>query len=141
VLASTAALLVFASHAHAAEQGLALSGQWLRVVIPSRPAAGYFRLSNNSDKAHELVGASSDACGTLTLHESINRGGVDRMVDVKSVPIPPHGSIVFAPGGYHLMCLSPSPSVKRGSSVAITLYFVDGGTVVSNFPVRSAIGK
>jgi copper(I)-binding protein len=134
-------LLVFASHANAAQQGLILSGQWLRMVIPSRPAAGYFHLSNNSAKAHELVGASSDACGSLTLHESISRGGVDRMIDVKSVAVPAHGSITFAPGGYHLMCLSPSPSVKRGSSITVTLRFADGGTLVSNFPVRGATGR
>jgi copper(I)-binding protein len=111
------------------------------MVMPSRPAAGYFRLSNNSDKVHELVGASSDACGSLMLHESISRGGVDRMADVKSVAIPAHGSITFAPAGYHLMCLSPSPSVKKGSSVAITLHFADGQTIVSEFPVRGATGK
>jgi copper(I)-binding protein len=134
-------LFVFVAHVHAAEQGMTLSGQWLRMVIPSRPAAGYFRLSNNSDKAHELVGASSDACGSLSLHESINRGGVDRMADVKSVAVPAHGSVTFAPGGYHLMCLSPSPTVKRGSSITITLHFADGGTLASNFPVRGATGR
>jgi copper(I)-binding protein len=130
-----------APQSQAAEQGLTVSGQWLRMVIPSRPAAGYFRLSNNSDKVHELIGASSNACGSLMLHESINRGGVDRMADVKSVPIPAHGRITFAPGGYHLMCRSPSPSVKRGNLIAITLHFADGGTLVSEFPVRDATGK
>ncbi|PDQ18564.1 hypothetical protein CN311_24085 [Mesorhizobium sanjuanii] len=125
----------------AAEQGVTLSAPWIRLVISSRPAAGYFDLSNDSDEIHQIVGASSPACGTLMLHRSVSQGGTDRMVLVKSVPVAAHGSVSFAPGGYHLMCMSPAPDLKVGNPVPVTLRFGDGGTLSANFPVRGATGK
>lgn len=140
--ALTGALLVaFVTGASAAEQGMTLSNPWIRMIIPSRPAAGYFNLSNDSVGEHDIVGASSPACGTLMLHESIHQDGTDQMVMVKSVPVPAHGSVSFAPGGYHLMCMSPALDLKAGASVPVTLQFGDGGTLLADFPVRGATGK
>jgi periplasmic copper chaperone A len=127
--------------AQAAEQGIAVHDPWMRTVIPSRPAAGYFTLSNGSDKPVALVGAASPACGMLMLHQSIQESGQDRMVMVKSIPVPAHGEVKFAPGGYHLMCMSPSNAVSPGNSVSVELRFEDGGTVTANFPVRGATGE
>lgn len=127
--------------AHAAEHGLAVHDPWMRSVVPSRPAAGYFTLSNDTSEPQTLVGAASPACGTLMLHRSVHQGGEDRMMMVKSLPVPAHGTVKFAPGGYHLMCTSPSQAVKPGQSVPVTLRFADGGTVTAKFPVRGVTGK
>jgi copper(I)-binding protein len=140
-LAALAGLLLAGTVAQAAQGGLTVRDPWMRSVIPSRPAAGYFTLSNATDRARILVGAASPACGTLMLHESLHQNGEDRMVMVKSIPVPAHGQVTFAPGGYHLMCVSPSKAVTPGKSVPVTLRFADGGTVTTSFPVRGATGK
>lgn len=127
--------------AQAADSGLVLSRAWFRMVMPSLPAAGYFTLSNPTGTAQVLVGAASPACGMLMLHQSVNQGGQERMAMVKSVAIPVHGKIAFAPGGYHLMCMSPTAAMKRGNTVPVTLHFEDGTTLTANFPVRNATGK
>jgi hypothetical protein len=62
--------------AHALEQGLLISDPWIRFITPSRPAAGYFTLSNATDQSRMLVGAASPACGMLMLHRTIHDGGV-----------------------------------------------------------------
>jgi hypothetical protein len=136
-----AVLVACVTGASAAERGVTLSNPWMRMIIPSRPAAGYFSLSNDSDSEHDIVGASSPACGTLMLHQSVDQSGTDRMVMVKSVPVSAHGSVSFAPGGYHLMCMSPAPDLKVGASAPVILRFGDGGTISANFPVRGATGK
>lgn len=133
--------LALGTVAQAAERKLTVSDPWMRSVIPSRPAAGYFTLSNDTAEAHKLVGAASPACGTLILHQSTHNDGQDRMVMVKSIPVPAHGTVKFAPGGYHLMCMSPSQAVKPGHSVPVTLRLADGSTVEASFPVRGAMGK
>lgn len=117
--------------------GLALSDQWLRVILPSRPAAGYFTLTNSSDQAYVLDGAASPSCDDLMLHLSISEGGVERMTMVDSVDVPAHGSVQFAPGGYHLMCTGPGDDVVPGHSVVVTLHFRAGGEITAEFPVRS----
>ncbi|HJU18075.1 MAG TPA: copper chaperone PCu(A)C [Stellaceae bacterium] len=135
-----AAVLALAGAAQAAERGLMISHPWIRSILPSLPAAGYFTLSNETATPRELVGARSPACGSLTLHRSISRGGTERMEMVKSVTVPAHGAVSFAPGGYHLMCLSPSGAVRPGQAIAVTLSFADGNTVTTDFPVRGAAG-
>lgn len=141
IMGAFGAVLAAGTAAHGAERGLTVNDPWMRLVVPSRPAAGYFTLSNDTAKAQELVGAASPACGMLMLHRSVQQNGMDRMSMVKSIPVPAHGEVTFAPGGYHLMCMSPSKEMVPGHSVPVTLRFADGNSVTANFPVRGATGK
>jgi hypothetical protein len=74
------------------------------------------------------------------LHRSVNDNGQERMEMVASVSVPAHGEVKFAPGGYHLMCMSPTAALARGGSVSVTLRFKDGDSLVASFPVRGATG-
>jgi hypothetical protein len=127
--------------AQAAPGGLEVSGQWFRFIMASRPAAGYFTLSNPTATPRRLTGASSPGCGMVMLHRSVTENGIDRMVMVPSVTVPPHGSLKFAPGGYHLMCMQPTAAMQPGKTVAVTLKFSGGGSLSAPFPVRGATGK
>jgi periplasmic copper chaperone A len=141
VIVGTLAAAMSAGVAPAATSGLAVSGQWFRMIIPSRPAAGYFTLSNRTDTRQTVVGAASPGCGMLMLHKSVSENGEEHMVMVPSVAVPAHGKVVFAPGGYHLMCMSPTAVMKPGQSVGVTLRLQSGETVSANFPVRGATGR
>jgi len=123
------------------ENGLTLSDAWVRVIVPSRPAAGYFTVKNEGNAARTLNGASSPACGNVMLHQSKTVNGVDKMVMVKKVAVPAHGTLKFAPSGYHLMCMKPSADIKPGHEVPITLRFEDGETLTGQFKVYGAGGK
>lgn len=136
-----ASVLAGPATAAAAGPGLRIDKPWIRMIIPQRPAAGYFTLVNDGDTPRDLVGAASPGCGSLMLHQTTHAGGVDQMSMVASIPVPAHGSVAFAPGGYHLMCMSPSAGVRPGSSVPVTLSFADGASITADFPVRSAVGQ
>jgi periplasmic copper chaperone A len=123
------------------EQGLVIGDPRMRFIMPSRPAAGYFTLSNATSEPRALVGAASPACGALMLHQTVHEGGADKMAMVKDISVPAHGSVSFAPGGYHLMCMSPSPQMIPGHSVAVTLRFADGAEISASFPVRGAADR
>ena len=143
-LVASAVFLFLCATAQAAAppgNGLGVSGAWMRFIMPSRPAAGYFTLSNDSPNPRMLTGASSPACAELMLHRSLQEGAMDSMEMVARVPVPAHGSVSFAPGGYHLMCVSPSRDMVPGHSVSVTLHFADQTTVTTYFPVRNAAGK
>ena len=124
--------------AQAAENGITLKNPWVRLIILARPAAGYFTLDNATPQAKTLTGASSPACGHLMLHQSVHENGEEKMIGVKQVTVPAQGSVSFAPGGYHLMCMQPASSMKVGTSIPITLHFADGGTLSADFPVKGA---
>jgi periplasmic copper chaperone A len=132
--------LIFGGPVQGSTHRLSISGAWVRMVLPNQPAAGYFTLSNHGAEAESLVHASSPACKTLMLHKSVNKNGQEMMVMVMSVVVPPHGQVKFAPGGYHLMCMSPTKAVTPGHTIHVTLRFKDGHTLGAEFPVRDAKG-
>lgn len=140
-LAAAILTLLACSPTLAAEANVTVENPWMRFIIKARPAAGYFTLRNNGDKAVELTSASSSACGMLMMHQSRQENGVDKMLPVKSVPVPAHGSVSFAPGNYHLMCMSPTSAMALGANVPVTLKFIDGQTVTAQFPVKGPGGK
>jgi periplasmic copper chaperone A len=125
----------------AASQPLTISDAWLRFLTPHIPAAGYFTLYNGGEHEAVLTGATSPDCGKLMLHKSVVLNGSASMQMVADVVVPAHGSTIFQPGGYHLMCTSPSPAIAPGHSVPVSLLFKGGSSVTATFPVYGAKGK
>ncbi len=115
-----------------------VSNGWFRVLPNHLPAAGYFSVRNTGTFPLVLTGAQSPACSMLTLHMSHNMGGMTHMMPVESVEVPAGGTVDFAPGGYHLMCMNPD--FVPGTSVAVTLRFKNGEVVESNFQAMDATG-
>lgn len=142
--------------AAAAPAGLSISGQWMRALNRGLPAAGYFTLTSSLDRTVRLVGASSPACGRLTLHQTMVRHSMSAMsaLDpdnphgsptasmqaVSAVAVPPHGMIRFTPGGYHLMCEQPTDAVQPGRGIPVSLRLADGGSIEADFPVKGPRG-
>jgi copper(I)-binding protein len=136
------ALLLLAQAAHAAPVDATITQGRIQVLLPSRPAAGYFTLENHGTAPLVLSGASAPDCQSLMLHQSNTRGGMASMAMVASVPVPPQGSIHFAPGGYHLMCMQPSgPLLTHAGTETVTLHFADGGSVSAPFAIQGPGGK
>jgi copper(I)-binding protein len=127
--------------APAAPSGLAMNDGWFRALPGALPAGGYFILRNSGVAKAVLTGAQSPACGSLMLHKSESKGGLAAMDMVAAVDVPAGGSVSFAPGGYHLMCMDAKPALKPGATVAVTLNFQDGAQLTANFAVRNAAGK
>ncbi|HEY5238553.1 MAG TPA: copper chaperone PCu(A)C, partial [Rhizomicrobium sp.] len=114
---------------------------WFRALPSGLPAGGYFTLSNPGAAAISLTGAQSPACGMLMLHKSSDSGGMSMMSDVASVDVPPGGQVKFAPGGYHLMCMDPTPAMKPGAKVPVTLMFANKSKLQALFVVKNAKGE
>jgi copper(I)-binding protein len=120
---------------------LGVSDAWIRAMPAGIPSGGYFTLRNNGAKDVVLTGAATPACGSLMLHKSENKGGMSSMHHVDEVGVPAGGNVVFAPGGYHLMCMQATSAITPGANIAVTLSFKDGRTLTVPFQVRNAAGK
>jgi copper(I)-binding protein len=132
-------MLIIVSEAQAAE--LTVSNAWIRALPPSVPSGGYFTLHNGGDKNVSLTGAQSPACGMLMLHKSENHGGMGGMAMLETVDVAPGGTVYFAPGGYHLMCMDSKPMLKPVGKVPVTLQFAGGASLTALFDVRTATGR
>jgi periplasmic copper chaperone A len=133
------ALLALAVSVGAAQAAPTVSDGWFRALPGNLPAGGYFTLHNPAAKPLRLTGAASPACGMLMLHRSDESGGMARMEDVDAVDVPAGGTLAFAPGGYHLMCMDAK--LKIGDRVPVTFDFADGTTLKADFIVRGPAGK
>lgn len=114
---------------------------WFRAMPAHLPAAGYFTIHNAGTSKVTLIGASSGACGMLMLHKSSTGSGMSSMSDVESLDVPAGGTVAFAPSGLHLMCMDPTPAMKRGAIVPVTLELAGGKTVTASFTVKNARGQ
>lgn len=139
-LLSLCAGAVFAVPAFAAGS-LSVSGAWIRAMPAGIPSGGYFMLRNEGGKDMVLTGANAPACGSLMLHKSEMRGGMSAMHHVDEVDVPAGGSVAFAPGGYHLMCMNATAAITPGATVPVTLIFKGGSKLTVPFSVRNAAGK
>jgi len=131
--------LVLCAGTAGAATPVAVSEAWFRALPGGLPAGGYFTAANTTGAEIVLTGARSEACGMLMLHKSQNRGGMSGMDMVDKVVIAAHGTVRFAPGGYHLMC--SDPRLKIGGRAPVILDFSNGVHIPVAFAVRGATGK
>ncbi|HEX4535148.1 MAG TPA: copper chaperone PCu(A)C [Rhizomicrobium sp.] len=137
-LALSVAVLL-AAPASAAE--VVVTHAWFRALPGTLPGAGYFDLRNTGKAGAVLTGASSPACGMLMLHKSEETGGTSMMAMVDKISVASGSTVKFAPGGYHLMCMNPTPALKPGTNVAVTFQFADGTKTTADFAVKNATGQ
>jgi periplasmic copper chaperone A len=121
--------------------GISVSDAWFRALPAGLPAGGYFKLHNDTSKPIMLKGADSPACGMLMVHRSVHTSGMEHMMPAGDLDVPAGGILVFAPGGYHLMCMNPTPAMKAGAIVTVTLHFANGAAATADFAVRGASGE
>jgi periplasmic copper chaperone A len=112
---------------------------WFRFLLPTLPAGAYMTLHNSTSHTAVLTAARSDACGSMMLHKTVNQNGQAKMIGVKSIVIPAHGSFAFRPGAYRVMCMQPR--MKPGQTVPVTLEFDNLAPLTVQFKVYGATGR
>ena len=110
---------------------LEIGQPWARATPPSAPAGGGFlKITNTGSAPDRLVSVSSPAADLVQVHEMKMDGSIMRMREVeKGLEIPAGGSVILAPGGYHLMMMGLKAPFKQGASVPVTLVFEKAGKI------------
>lgn len=117
-------LLLFPGFAFAQ---LEISNPWIKNLPPSVPVrAGYMTLHNPQSKTVSIVSLSSDAFGSIEIHQTIAQEGMMRMEQVPTLTIAPGSTVQLAPGGLHLMMMNPVEPTRIGDRIEILILFDDG---------------
>lgn len=128
---------LFASVVHAA---ITVENPQVRLLPPGVPnSSAYFVLKNDGDKMKELIGAESPLVNKVEIHNHVMADGVMRMEKQDKLVVKADSSIVFQPGGYHLMLFGIKSPFKENQSVPITLQFADGEQVKIDAVVSAEI--
>ena len=117
-----------------------VSEGYARATFPmAKTGAVYFSLKNPTQKTIHLSGVSTDAsiADDAQIHTTFLDGDVMRMREVKDgITLAPSESVVFAPGGYHVMLLGLTKGLDEGGTVTLTLAFDDAESVVVSLPIK-----
>lgn len=123
----------------AASEGAGVSAHdaWIRESPPGvSMMAGYMVLRNNTSRSQVLVAARSSGFETVMIHRAIVKDGMAGMVHASQIELRPNASLIFSPGGYHLMLMNPKRALRAGDPVVISLAFRGGLVLPVAFKVR-----
>jgi copper(I)-binding protein len=91
----------------------------------------------NADSAdHSLINAHSAAAANVELHNHVMEDGMMKMRRQDTVELPQGETVVFEPGGLHIMLIGLTGPMNSGESVDIELEFEDGSRKRAVFDVR-----
>jgi copper(I)-binding protein len=107
------------SASHAGEM-LHWKNAWVRSMPPgAQVSAAYGMLMNHGDQTVTLSAVSSAMSANAEMHEVIADGDQRRMAELESIDIAPHQTLIFEPGGRHIMLLDVAAPPVEGETVEI----------------------
>lgn len=121
-----------AADAHFHEAGdLVIDHPFARASASPAVTAGaaYFKIMNEGDD-DRLISASTPMAARVELHTHEMTADVMRMREVPGgIELPEGETVVFKPGGLHVMLLGLTAPLVEGESFPLTLTFEQAGTV------------
>jgi hypothetical protein len=110
---------------------------WIKNLPPAVPVrAGYMTIRNTQAIAVSIIAIRSDVFTSVEIHRTIAEDGMMRMEPVPTLVIEPDSSVQLAPGGLHLMMMSPAEPTKPGDVLQIVIELDDGSTQSLNMTVK-----
>ena len=126
------AALLLAAPAVAKAPAIKAEG-WARAGASS--SAAYLTIHNGTRQGDRLLGVSSRAARTVSIHNTVMDGGVMRMRSAGALPLAANGRIAMKPGGMHVMLMGLNAPLRAGTRLPLTLRFERGGNVQVSLPV------
>ena len=115
---------------------------WARETPPGTSVmAAYLTLQNPSASMYTLTGLSSSDFKRIEMHRTEQHDGMSKMLTVPQVILNGKGSIVFRPGGMHLMLIKPKKRLKAGDNITLTLFFTDEHSTKSSLEISLPVKK
>jgi hypothetical protein len=112
---------------------------WIRLPPVAMPMmAGFVRIENPCAQAVVIVSAESLSFGEVSVHETTEVDGVNKMREVQQLRVEPGKAVELKPGGMHLMLYQPYEALKEGDEAVIALKLQDGRSIPVTFSVRKA---
>ena len=98
--------------------------------------AVYLTITNDGGADAELIQVTSPAANSVEIHETkIDGEGMMQMIHHKSLTIKAGQSVVFEPGGYHLMLVGLTEALPQGGKTGVELTFKKAGKMSLAVPI------
>src|SRR6266481_1006218 len=113
---------------------------WSRPAVSGTNGIGYMVLANHGRADDALERIESPVAARVEMHASSTVGGMMSMKTLGRVPVPAGGRTAFGPGGYHLMLIGLTRTLKAGDQAPATLSFASGAKLTVRFVVSAGMG-
>lgn len=97
-------------------------------AVEGNPAAVYFDVNYDGDRGLTIRRADVDQAESAAMHDYGEYDFKVQMMDALPVPLSKGSKVEFKPGGLHVMAFDPSPDLKPGGTVEVTLTVSGGDT-------------
>ncbi len=126
------------SFAQVEKTGITVEKAYMRASIPgSDISSAYMIITNNSEKAVTLLGASSSISPRVEIHQHTMVAELMRMRKINVIIIKANERVILQPSGLHLMLFDVKKPLKSKHKVELTLRFSDKKSVSLKVPVYS----
>ncbi|HDZ55417.1 MAG TPA: copper chaperone PCu(A)C [Pseudomonas xinjiangensis] len=127
----TAVLISAQLSAHEFKAGdLHIDHPWSRPLPPVAPTgAAYLRIENHGQTADSLLGVRSPIAEYAQMHEHLHVDGLMKMQQTERVDIASGQTVIFEPGGLHIMLFDLREPLVSGDEFPLTLDFEKAGAV------------
>lgn len=123
------------------DRGVSVADPWIKATDDDMTAM-FGTIVNDTDADITVVGASSDAAGTVELHEVVTGEGGAMVMQPKEggFTVPAGGSHELTAGGDHVMLMDLTAPLEAGQDLAVTLDLGDGSTLEVSAVVKPYTG-
>lgn len=105
-----------------------IEGATARPATVGQNSAAYFTVVNPTGEDDRLVKVESTVAKSTELHETVEEGGVFKMMPrPEGFAVPAGGQVELKPGGKHVMLLELTRELKPGETFPLTLTFEKAG--------------
>ncbi|MDG6095538.1 copper chaperone PCu(A)C [Acetobacter sp. AN02] len=120
-----------------AANDITITDAWMKLVGPAHNVgAVFFTISNSAETPHLLSGVTSPSCKSTGGYHTDQHLTEQLKALFTHLALPATSTLVFPPGGYHLVCVDPDPSLKTGQMVSFTFHFMGGTEKTESVQVR-----
>ena len=107
-------------------------------AVEGNPAAVYFDLKYEADRALSISRASVAGAGSATLHDYGEYDFKVQMMEALPIPLTNGTEVNFKPGGLHVMAFEPSADLKPGGKAEVTIVVSGGDSHVFEADILAA---
>lgn len=116
---------------------LVIMQPWTRATPGgAKVAGGYLTVTNNGKESDRLIGGTLPGAARVEIHEMKIENGVMEMRPLaRGLEIKPGETVKLEPGGYHVMFMGMTTSLKQGEKLKGQLMFEKAGPVEVEYSV------
>lgn len=117
-------------------ESLQVRDAWARPAPQGGNGAVYFVVENHTSETQEIIGVEADIADAAEVHESQMSGDVMEMHQVNSVMVEPGSTVIFEPGGLHVMLIGLNRDLQTGDQIEVTLHFANDEAIQLVVPIQ-----